>query len=38
MKTDCGVKTEYYKTDVTRRDEDTQVIERIEKDSRGVDI
>jgi len=38
MKTDYGVKTECYKTDVTRRDEVNQVIERIEKDSGGVDI
>ncbi len=38
MKTDYGVEIEYYKTDVTRRDEVNQVLKRIEKDIGDVNI
>ena len=38
IKTDYGVKVEYYKTDVASREQVTDVIERIQKEFGSVDV
>ncbi len=38
IRTDHGVKVEYYKTNVTSREEVTRSIEKIEEEFGGIDI